>query len=90
MGYILPVSHFEYMDYQKRVIKAKDNHHYVEKPFKVKLDMQQQFNYDDKIFNQGMEKGSQINYQHINLASLNQTQAIAEITGKGSLFNKSV
>lgn len=40
MGYILPVTHFQYNDYQRRITKEKPTRHTIEGPFKVVLDMQ--------------------------------------------------
>ncbi len=90
MGYILPISHFDYTDYQKRVIKDKDELHYIEKPYKIKLDMQQQFNYDQNFTKEVIWEGKQIPFEKIKLTNPKQQQVIAKITGKGSLFNESI
>ncbi|MGJ9458780.1 hypothetical protein [Oceanobacillus sp. CF4.6] len=42
MGYILPVDHYQYNDYQKRVVQQQKNNHFIEGPFKVVLDRQHQ------------------------------------------------
>lgn len=38
MGYILPITHYSYINYEYRMRKRKESPHYVEKPFKVILE----------------------------------------------------
>ncbi|MUV36500.1 hypothetical protein JNUCC1_00303 [Lentibacillus sp. JNUCC-1] len=38
MGYIMPVSHFQYQDYQVRDIKGNSRPFYVERPYKAVLE----------------------------------------------------
>lgn len=90
MGYILPISHFEYNDYQKRVIKDKGDFHYIEKPYKITLDMQKQFNYDHSFTNEVIWESKQTSFKERQLSKSKQDQLIATITGKGSLFNESI
>ena len=90
MGYILPISHFEYTDYQKRAIKDKDDLHYVERPYKIKLDMQQQFNYDQNFTSELMQESKKYPSEEIKSTHPKQKQLIANITGKGNLFNESI
>lgn len=42
MGYILPVEHYQYNDYQRRVIREKQNIYHIQSPFKVVLERQHQ------------------------------------------------
>ncbi|TMN23142.1 hypothetical protein FH966_09740 [Lentibacillus cibarius] len=35
MGYLLPVNHYQYRDYQRRVTKDKHNPFYIDKPNKT-------------------------------------------------------
>ena len=42
MSYILPVTHFQYNDYQRRTIQEKGNKHFIESPFKVILEKEHQ------------------------------------------------
>lgn len=90
MGYILPISQFEYTDYQKRVIKDKDDFQYIEKPYKITFDMHQQFNYDQNFANEMRRESKQGPSQGIKLSNPKKEQLISTITGKGSLFNESV
>jgi hypothetical protein len=90
MGYILPISHFEYTNYQRRVIHDKNDLHYIEKPYKITLDMQQQFMYDHDVTNHTMRKKNNTPFEKIRVTRSDQDQQIAKITGKGSIFNESV
>ncbi|WP_164669445.1 hypothetical protein [Virgibacillus doumboii] len=38
MGYILPLPHYQYKDYQKRVTEYKQDPFYIEKPYKTILE----------------------------------------------------
>ncbi|MFC4559355.1 hypothetical protein ACFO3D_14235 [Virgibacillus kekensis] len=38
MGYILPIPHYQYSDYQNRDIQEKRNPFYIEGPYKVMLE----------------------------------------------------
>lgn len=40
MGYILPISNFQYNDYQRRITKEKIDPYAIEGPFKVAFDIQ--------------------------------------------------
>lgn len=90
MGYILPISQFEYIDYQRRVMKDKDDFQYIEKPYKVTFDMQQQFNYDHNFSNEMRRESKQVPSQEIKFSNPKKEQLISAITGKGSLFSESV
>lgn len=39
MGYILPVTHYSYINYGHRMRKSKESPHHIEKPFKVVFDI---------------------------------------------------
>jgi len=90
MGYILPIRQFEYSNYQMRDMKNKHDHHLIEQPFKIKLDMQQQFNYDQNFTNQEMHESNFISSRVNRQTTPREEQVIAYITGKGSLFNETV
>lgn len=40
MGYILPVTNFQSIDYQNRNVEKKGNSYFIEKPFQAILDAQ--------------------------------------------------
>lgn len=88
VGYILPISHFEYTDYQRRTIKDKETLHYIEKPYKITMDMEQQFMYELDLAKQTMRNKDHTPFAKIKVVSPAQDQLIANITGKGSLFNQ--
>ncbi|WP_087973284.1 hypothetical protein [Oceanobacillus rekensis] len=82
MGYILPVDHYQYNDYHKRVTQQKENKHYIEAPFKVILDQQHQEN--------------SAKYDALNRTSTQNVSRDASsdifgmLTGKGRNFSASV
>ena len=45
MSYILPIPHYQYADYQKRVTENKNDRIFIDRPFKVILETQ----YDEVI-----------------------------------------
>ncbi|MGM8364368.1 hypothetical protein ACLIBG_02685 [Virgibacillus sp. W0181] len=51
MGYILPVTNHQYINYQTRDINQKKNKHHIEGPFKVILDEAYE-NKSNKYFHQ--------------------------------------
>ncbi|WP_010649968.1 hypothetical protein [Oceanobacillus massiliensis] len=80
MGYILPVDHYQYNDYHKRVVQEKENKHFIERPFKVILDNRHQ---------EISSKYDSLNRQQQQETKLqNASHALfGELTGKGNLFN---
>ena len=90
MGYILPIMQYEYINYQIPDIRNKFDHHSIEKPFKIKLDMQQPFNYDPNFTNKEMNESNFISPRLSRGISPVDEQVIANITGKGSLFNETI
>lgn len=90
MGYILPISHFEYTNYQRRDIKDKEGVHYIEKPFKIKLDTQQPLINHRSFSNEAMQRNKEIPSENIKNNIQRQDQLIAKITGKGFLINESI
>ncbi|WP_067729608.1 hypothetical protein [Oceanobacillus damuensis] len=81
MGYILPIDHFQYNDYQKRIVQQKDNKHHIEGPFKVILNTQHEeisSKYDT------MNKSSTENIQPHNASEA----LFGTLTGKGRNFSE--
>ncbi|SET16003.1 hypothetical protein SAMN05216389_106101 [Oceanobacillus limi] len=76
MGYILPIQHHEYHDYQKRIIKEKRNPYVIEKPFKTILESQYEELKKDNYSSQASTKESRIIY--------------ADLTGTGENVNVKV
>ena len=81
MGYILPLPHYQYEDYQKRVRENKQDHFHIDKLFKVMLDPQHE------------AKEQHIMQKQTGKTAVGKAQAekaYAKITGKGMRFNESV
>ncbi|WP_339228765.1 hypothetical protein NSQ77_03095 [Oceanobacillus sp. FSL K6-2867] len=80
MSYILPITHFQYNDYQRRTIHEKGNKHFIESPFKVILEKEHQeisAKYD--AFN----RGNMRQYDARGVAG----DLFGELTGKGMHIN---
>ena len=83
MGYILPVEQYQYNDYQRRVIREKQNIYHIQSPFKVVLERQHQeisSSYDSK--SRSAEKSSSTNRSSDELYNA--------LTGKGRHFSELV
>lgn len=85
MGYILPLPHFQYMEYQKRIIDTKQNPHYIEKPYKVTLETN-----GGELAKDGAVEANN-NYKAPTAPQkVEQGRLYAELTGKGGLINEVV
>ncbi|MBP2076571.1 hypothetical protein [Oceanobacillus polygoni] len=83
MSYILPVTHYQYNDYQRRTIQKQGNKHFIERPFKVILEKEHQeisTKYD------AMNRGS---IQQSNTKRTDE-ELFGELTGKGMHFSDRV
>lgn len=83
LGYILPVDHYQYNDYQRRVAQQRENKNYIEGPFKVILEKQHQelsTKYD--ALNRTSEQNISKQDTSDNIFGL--------LTGKGRYFSDSV
>ncbi|WP_249870103.1 hypothetical protein [Oceanobacillus saliphilus] len=80
MGYILPIDHYQYQDYHKRVAPQKDNKHYIEGPFKVILN-----NQHEEISNKYDAFNRTLN-QKLKPRNASE-QLFGKLTGKGRHFS---
>jgi|GEM_PF-2069556 len=90
MGYIMPVTNYQYNDYQKRVIEDKEDPIHIERPFKVVLETQYEEIVDEHKSQERIElteARKPLNYGRNNMM---YSKAIANITGKGQLFSEGV
>lgn len=81
MGYVLPVSHFQYQDYKRRITQNKRNLFYIESPYKPTLDRTYQdakSNLASRHENMGVNDRYTLRYNEA---------CYAEITGKGRHVN---
>ncbi|PAV29170.1 hypothetical protein CIL05_12290 [Virgibacillus profundi] len=87
MGYILPIEHYQYNDYQKRVIQEKRNPQFIERPFKVILEKQHQEIISEYDRLNGVPESKRY---PVGLDALNAERYYGELTGKGQKFSESV
>ncbi|MCG3418375.1 hypothetical protein [Oceanobacillus jordanicus] len=84
MGYILPISHYQYNDYQNRITETKPNPHYIERPFKVILEEQHQ-----RIEKEYERLNGQVQ-QSPSKKDIHANKFFEQITGKGKNFSAGV
>lgn len=85
MGYLLPVNHYQYYDYQRRTVKGKQDPFHIEKPSKIIMEA----NYQDYHGNQVEPDGN--TSLKMSTPKLPATDHLyAQLTGKGRNFNKYV
>lgn len=91
VGYILPITQFQYKDYQNRMPVDKQKLSYVEKPYKVFLDMEQKSDYDRKTHYEFSKSDKKKSYSKATVPKQIRTEPLDEkVTGKGMLFNEHV
>ncbi|BAC13183.1 hypothetical conserved protein [Oceanobacillus iheyensis HTE831] len=81
MAYVLPIEHYQYQDYQRRVIQVKTNRNYIEGPFKVVLDQKHQ---EVAARHEGLHPSVDDNRKVANYIS---KEDVSLFTGKGRNFN---
>lgn len=83
MGYILPITHYTYNDYHRRIIKENRRPHYIDAPHRVNFyKINREFD-DEKTFNDILkEKERELLY-----ISAGEKAAL---TGKGNMINKKI
>lgn len=92
MGYILPITNFQYQEYQNRVTQKKQDPYFIEKPYKVVLDTKSR-ELDDEKDTQRNGKTFDTNYYY---KPMMQTETpkdeylYAKLTGKGRHFSESI
>lgn len=85
MGYVLPVSQFQYQDYKRRVTPDKQNKFYVDRSQRPKLER----NYQDVMSKAAYyRRGFKVNKQYI--SDRYDDVLYAEITGKGGYVSERV
>lgn len=90
MGYILPITQYEYINYQARDMKDERQIQHVGKSYKVilraKQDKLNNEGYQDKIF----KKQQKVNYNKIKMNNQIDLMNYARMTGKGGIINEEV
>lgn len=89
MGYILPISQYEYVNYQVRDSKDKQQTQAVERPYKVILEAEQEKLLNENRYRQGkLSEQTQIEKNHAISNSQIDVMLYARITGKGGIIDK--
>lgn len=87
MGYILPVNHYPYQNYQNRMIESKKGPHYVGAPYKVRFNkLKEMYDFNEKPFyNQSkkVKKEKEVPFEAYHIAAMEN----AKLVGKGTKFN---
>lgn len=83
MGYILPIQQYQYNDYQKRVVKDKQNTQHIDKPFKVILEKQHQDTSGEH------DRLNKTKYPHTT-PTQTDNKLFESLTGKGGHFSESI
>lgn len=79
MGYILPITHYQYINYEYRMRKSNKSPHYVEKPLKIELGK------ETKSFSRaGKEKPMNDHFKRTVYVTNNEK---SQLTKKGSYVN---
>ncbi|WP_042224667.1 hypothetical protein [Oceanobacillus manasiensis] len=84
MGYILPIPHYQYHEYQNRIVETKRNPQFIEGPFKVILQEQhQRIEKEYERLNGPVQQSSK-------RQDLPANKFFGEMTGRGKHFNAGV
>lgn len=83
MGYILPVQQYQYNDYQKRVVKEKQNPQFIDKAFKVILEKQHQ------DISGEYDRLNKTKLQNVTPKQTDE-KLFESLTGKGRHFNEGI
>ncbi|WP_100011498.1 hypothetical protein [Lentibacillus sediminis] len=90
MGYILPITHYQYNDYQNRITEQKRVPYMVERPFKVVLEKQhEEINSEYERLNISGDNADDMAIQAAN-ARPEAEKVYGDLTGKGTNFSSSV
>ncbi|SDQ89271.1 hypothetical protein SAMN05216232_2442 [Virgibacillus subterraneus] len=87
MGYILPINHYQYKDYQQRVTEDKQDPYYIEKPYKAMLEAK----HLDIARQEGrLRTIKDSGYKLSAVKSPTAEKILADVTGKGHHFSDSI
>ncbi|WP_461179940.1 hypothetical protein [Virgibacillus ainsalahensis] len=88
MGYILPITPYQYNDYQSRILENKRISHSVERPFKVMLEKRHQ---DIRNEYNRLSPGTYHNHFEQNTSKSPAAERLfGKLTGKGRNFSERV
>ncbi|MFD1360143.1 hypothetical protein [Lentibacillus salinarum] len=87
MGYLLPVTQYQYRDYQKRTVKAQQDPFHIEKPYRTIMEA----NYHSRALNEAAVRTN--TRRGVGLTGVKRPDPetiYAEVTGTGRHFSSSV
>ncbi|MFC7321238.1 hypothetical protein [Halobacillus campisalis] len=98
MGYILPVTHYQYQDYQQRVIPDQRNPFALDRVFKVTLDHKlkeyykprEQDRRDSQYLRGKLHAPQTIHYKKNEKTTEMHQQVYSAVTGKGRRFSETI
>ncbi|TGB05196.1 hypothetical protein [Halobacillus salinus] len=97
MGYIAPVNHYQYKDYQQRTVKTEPSPYSLEGVFKATLDSKLEEHHQpreqDRIDYLEARKKTLYTPNNIHIArsmDLSHEKIYAKLTGKGTNFSETV
>ncbi|WLR47518.1 hypothetical protein LC065_18765 [Halobacillus litoralis] len=99
MGYILPVNHYQYQDYQIRTTQHERSPFVLEKVFKATLDSNLKHNYppeQDRVEDQGRKtlhitkNTHAMKSVHSSFQRSGTEKILSNMTGKGRYFSETV
>ncbi|MBX0357084.1 hypothetical protein [Halobacillus sp. Nhm2S1] len=99
MGYILPVNHYQYQDYQTRTTQRERSPFVLEKIFKATLEGNTKHNHpreQDRVINQRRKSihttrnTHAVNSAHSSIKRSGTEKIYSNMTGKGQYFSETV
>ncbi|WP_404451761.1 hypothetical protein LG329_15670 [Virgibacillus necropolis] len=91
MGYILPITHFQYQDYQNRVTKKDQDPYYIEHPYKVILDTKsREMEAEEETRNNGKPFKPNYYYKPMHTEDPMNEKMYSKLTGKGLHFSETI
>ncbi|MTW87226.1 hypothetical protein F3157_16425 [Virgibacillus dakarensis] len=87
MGYVLPISQHQYHDYKNRITKDKQDPFYIENPYKIILELQNQ---DPPRKKSQQPIIDTFDEQEKQIKLCGADKIYANLTGKGKHFNVSI
>ncbi|GEN52867.1 hypothetical protein [Halobacillus faecis] len=99
MGYILPVNHYQYQDYQTRTTQRERSPFVLEKIFKATLDSNMKHNQpreQGRVENQRRKSihttrnTHAVNIAHSSIKKSGTEKILSHMTGKGQYFSETV
>ncbi|MBP1947214.1 hypothetical protein [Virgibacillus litoralis] len=87
MGYILPINHYQYKDYQQRVTEDKQDPYYIEKPYKAMLEAK---HLDIARQEARLRTIRDSDHKLSAVKSPTAEKILADVTGKGLHFSDSI